>query len=438
VSQQTDNTDDFRQTMSANFALMARIRGDFSVEQLNGALERIRGRHPVLFQKMPKDGSSPVELNLDATPIFPLEVLKDCGETDWIEIASAELQRPFPPDGPFARFTLLRLDGCSDLVASFHHWGCDGMSGVYVIRDILRLLGEPAAELPPAPFPVDISTLIPKAVTQKLQTRLRVWAAVAKLRMFLFLKHLRKPGQPEKAVTPRELSQEELALRMQVCILPHSLSAAQTAALVARCRAERTSVHAAICVAWLTAFAQMLEGRQSWTRTASSPVNIRQRLTPPIGDTSGPYLAIVETEVNCAPGRDFWQVSREFKNRLNRDSDDARIFLKQLKISSIIAQFPRPESYEAIGRLFRGRMKYDFSITNLGQLDFPAQFGPLHIDAFYGPLVNSGERERTVGVSTLAGKMTLTLLFRRSRMDPARAEQLMERAIGLLVRAAGW
>ena len=416
---------DPQNTWSTNFTMMVRIRGSFSDEQLRLALARVRAGHPALLQRQREDGR--IEpLSLQEAPEFPLDVRTGCSERDWIDVARAELQEKFSPEGPLARFVLLRFADGADLVAVFHHWVSEGMSGIYVIRDTLRLLGDPAAEMPPAPMPPNLFSLVPKTVTQDLRTRLGVWREINELRLTLFRKNLKK-GKQARPV----FSEQELALKRDVCFLPATLSVEQTSALLARCRAEHTSVHAAVCVAWLRAYAGMLEGRKSWVRTASSPVSVRNRLTEPIPETCGGYVCIVETSVDCAPARDFWEVAREFKRRLTEGSMDHRLFVQELTMSKIETSFPQSQLFDAFSTYFSGA-EYDFSITNLGQVAIPTVAGPLTVEAFHGPLVNSMENERTVGVSTFAGRLSFALLFRRSMMDPAWAAQLLERAVASL------
>ena len=86
--------------------------------------------------------------------------------------------------------------------------------------------------------------------------------------------------------------------------------------------------------------------------------------------------------------------------------------------------------------LFFSPVNYDFSITNLGRVALPERCGALQVEAFYGPLVNSSEHERTVGVSTLGGQLGMVYTFRRSKMEPARAKELLERVVALLIEAA--
>ena len=153
-----------------------------------------------------------------------------------------------------------------------------------------------------------------------------------------------------------------------------------------------------------------------------------------MGETSGGFLSIVETTVNCAPERNFWDIAREFKKNFSRGSRDEALFFMPLMFSKIRTQFP-PGDLEMVMPSFFGKpVKYDFSITNLGRLPIPERNGNLQVEAYYGPLVNSSPYERTVGVSTLGDQMSLSLLFRQSMLEPARGQELMERALRLLSR----
>jgi hypothetical protein len=433
MSEQEPPLFDSQNTWSTNFALTVRIRGSFSDEQLRSALARLRVGHPSLLQRQRQDGYIEA-LSLQDPPEFPLEVRTNCAETDWIDVARAEMSRLFSPEGPLARFVLLRLpQGGADLVAVFHHWVAEGMSGVYVIRDTLRLMADPAAELPQATIPLNLVDLIPKAIKQDPRTRSRVRRQINRLRSSM------SQNPPKDATSKPVFSEQELALKREICLLPGSLSAQQTAALLARCRAEGTSVHAALCVAWLRAYAESLEGPRRWMRMASSPVNVRNRLAQPIPETSGGYICIVNTSVDCAPRRNFWHVARAFKQRLADGMTDHRLFVPELTMAKIPTSFPKSQIFQAFERYFTdGSHKYDFSITNLGQVDIPASAGGLTVEAFYGPLVNSMENERTVGIATCDGKLTFTLAFRRAGTDPAWAAQLLEHVIALLGSEVGW
>ncbi len=411
--------------MSNNFGMMIRVRGQVSPEQISAALGRIRGRHAGL---LPADSN-------DAP--FPLEVRTDCGEDDWVATAQDELRGEFPDrsEGPLARFVMLRRAQGFDLLATFHHGASDGLSGTFVLRDLLQALADPQAQFESLPVPPRIwadPTTIPQAVRDNGSLKRRVAFTAAGLHAKVLFEKVRRrfsapePEQPNPWDTPAGDTDED-----RFVILPARLSAAQTSALVARCKQEGVSVHAAVCAAWLRAFTDQTKARYG---TVSSPVNIRERLSQPVGETSGVFLAMVETRLDCAPGRDFWQLARQFKDRFSPELHDERLFFKPLLFSKAFAQLSQADR-RIMGRMmFQGPVPYDFSITNVGRVVIPERSGALQVEAFYGPLVNSSPYERTVGVGTLGGQLSMAYTFRKSRLEPS--QELIDRAVELLIQAA--
>ena len=408
----------------SNHAMLVRIRGSFSRQELQRALDGIRTRHTALIPGAGTDDP--------LTAHFPVQELTSCDESDWQEVAKEQLLKPFPQgQGPFARFVLLRLEGCSELLGVFHHGVCDGMSGVYVMRDVLQLLAEPELILPAIPGQPATRDLIPAALRASRRVQWRIKGSLAAIRWMIWYRRLR--ARWFRAVVQN--TAEGFSASQNIHILPETLTADQTTALLARCKAGQTSVHAAVCVAWLRAFALQLEGRKVWVRSASSPISLRERLAIP--DTSGLYLANATIQVNCAPGRDFWQAAQAFKQKLNQASSDENLFFLPLMIGAIFSKLPERDRKDVLPILFNRPVKYDFSITNLGRVDLPVKAGRLALEAFYN-LVNASEHERTVCVNSFNGRLTYTLLFRESKMDAGSAGNLMELVSQQLKQAIDW
>lgn len=55
------------------------------------------------------------------------------------------------------------------------------------------------------------------------------------------------------------------------------------------------------------------------------------------------------------------------------------------------------------------RVTYDLSITNLGRVDFPIQYGSLRLEALFGPSLGGNPEDIVLGVITIGDKMHLTL-----------------------------
>jgi NRPS condensation-like uncharacterized protein len=424
------------QIVPMNFAMMARIGGDFSVEQLHAALARVRERHPLVAVRVAVDEVEGACFVSEGVPDFSVRVLTGCGDADWTAVVKEELGEPFVWDrGPFVRFVVLRGPDFSDLVAVCHHGICDGMAGAYLLRDVLQTLGEPAVSLAPLPVPPDLWALMPAAARVAPRARFQMAATKALLRVARLAQRIwRRVAPPRPAVS----TVEGLPTWKRFCVLGWALDEAQTSQLMARCRAEGTSVHAAICAAWLRAFAEMQPGRKSWMRKVSSPISLRNRLTPSADEAFGLFMSVVVTAANCAPERDLWDIARDIKQELNKGSTDEKIFRWLLNMQSMVSAFSDADMLSVLDEFASQPVAYDFSITNLGRLDFPVRYGPLRLEAMYGPAVNTSEQERTVGVTTVGGRMTFTLAFRDFVLDPAAAEQLKARAMARLGEAAGW
>jgi hypothetical protein len=325
----------------------------------------------------------------------------------------------------------------ADLVMTCHHALYDGYSGLYLLRDILLLLGQPDRPihaLDSAPF---ILTLIPPRLTRRPFHLAQM--AVVRLALHSGLLHVLRLFWRTR-LSSRRLPATSSGDRLpwqRFCVHGWSYDPAQTAALLARCRKEGTSLHAAVCVAWMRAFAetQTTPSRRRWVRTVSTPVSLRERLSRSVGESLGFFISTVETSLNCAPGRPFWTDVRRFKRRLARASQDDRVFwfmqLNQVALSSV----PRQEAPAIIRELNARPVGYDFSMTNLGRLDFPEQCGPITVLDVGGPFAAGSEQERTVGTLTFRGCLHFTLTHRDFILSPEAALRLKARAMQILAEA---
>ncbi len=182
---------------SKTFAMMVRVQGNVTVEQMKNALRKVRTRHVALISAMqyPPGRKQP-----DGEVLFPLAVRTDCSETDWIEVAQNELAQPFPEpeEPPFARFTLLKRAAGFDLVAGFHHHVCDGMSGMFVIRDILQALGQPDVPVIPLSLPPrDEDMKVPDEILTLPRFQRKLTRTVAKIQAQLLHEKQRKAALPQ-------------------------------------------------------------------------------------------------------------------------------------------------------------------------------------------------------------------------------------------------
>jgi len=378
-----------------NFAITARIKGVITLPRLEEALRKISQKHPKIPLRIILDHEQTWWLTSEGDPTFPIRVVERKTDADWVHALETDYDHLFPPNGPLIRFILVLGPDRSELIVICHHAFYDGLSGAYLLHDIVAYLGDPDQSVIPLPLLPLMSALIPEAVVKAISDQRAVIQPTVDGPV--------SDASPEfKPFTPEE---------RQIRVLHWSLSIAHTERLIQRCREEQTSVHSAIGVALMMTFAQLKIGHGSTLRRVSSPVSLRSRLTTDVGQGMGNFInSGIICEVDCPPGRDFWDAAREFKTTLRNKATDTVLFS------------PPGGS----------RPSYDFSLTNLGLLDFQPVYGNYQLEALFGPGVVGPEREIGIGVLTLNGQMQFTVMWRQGLLPMATVDQLIQKMQSLL------
>ena len=415
-----------------NFALMARIQGEFTTEQLNHVLERVSQRYLPAAARAVFEGHQGW-FTTEGVPAIRAREIKNCNEQDWEKEACFELTKPFSTRlGPQVRAVLLRGAQYSDLLLTFNHGNVDGMAGVYFLRDTLYLLGNPHGQIESLPPPPRLAELVPAEVRNN--TRVKFQINIVRFFFFLYmgirrlLNWVRPKQPPDLSLIP--------SLR-PVSLIAWEWDKEKTDALVARSKQEKTSVQGAICAAWMRAQADVASDENRWQRKVSSPVNLRSALGDAVGEAFGSYNTSITTAADCNPDIDFWDVARNVRQQLLAETSNPPK-IKWTLFNAAIVDLMRVEEIQAMSSgSSSGPVDYDFSITNLGRLQIPVAQGDLRIKTVRGTLVNSAEQERTVGVNTFDERLHFSFLFREHYLPRKEAEYLVERAMFHLSEAFG-
>lgn len=417
--------------MPISFATTARIRGAFSIDELRMALSKVRRRHPLLAVRVVKDEHGQPWFASEGVPEFPVRVVEGVQDDDWIRVVGEELDKTFSREiGPLVRFVWLKgadVSGdFSNLMTVSHHAISDGLAGAYLMRDILHHLGHPDAGVEPLPLLPASNDLIPPEVVETLS-------------QYSFSDLMAQIPMPELMEGEEAVPFERSAGFSKLCISAWSLDEPQTAALISRAHEEGTTVHGALGTAFLLSFAHVFG--DGWVRRIQSPVSLRNYLSGPVGEDFGVFMALAKTTVDCAPGRNFWQIAREMKVGFNRGTTPEKLFAMPVLAKIAMASFSSPEANpEGMHRMsdFFLKVDYDLSLSNIGRLDFPVTYGPLRLESLYGPTFSATPGDRVVGVNTVGGRMHFTFVFRDVTLDASTGEQVKDLAMQRLGEAVGW
>jgi hypothetical protein len=238
--------------LDGNCGCVIRLKGTFSLAQLQLALSRVQHKHPALRVLIREEPDGLYYEDSPETEI-PLRVVQR--ETDygyWHECQS-ELTREFTYDQPQLRVVWLQSGDESDLVLMTSHRICDGMSLLILAREVVGALCSDEALVPYRPITAQdiIGDYRPK---QPWKRRLK--ASLINTLLFVTPSSRRTPDN-------REVHHEWRADR------------SLTAALKKQCKSEGVVTHAALLVMVERALFSVLQDRSpNWI---SSQIDPRRR-----------------------------------------------------------------------------------------------------------------------------------------------------------------
>lgn len=418
-----------------HLTLTAQVVGEFTTDQLQQALAQVQQRHPLLRVRIVPDTSGQPWFIDDAATI-PLQVLERQSEKHWQQIVEQELSQPFDwSQAPLIRVVLLHSKDVSELLVTCHHSIGDGLSTAYLLRDILQALGTPHFQQQLLPERPPYEDLIPSmAVTSKENIIFSQNSDSPTETTFeqktvsqLFM----ADDQPKSNIQTLKSTVENptntqviLSQCSRPSLLSWALSKQETSSLIERCRQEQTSVHAAICAAFLLA----IDSDDTKTELRClSPINIRRYLSPTIEEDFGYYFCVTLTSVALTPNLTLWELARSLKSQLNERMLPNTIFADIPQIQALLSTNPSPST---VREVLQEANDYDVLVSNLGRLNIQKQFGDLQLSATYGPAATTHKKnEKLVGVTTLGDEMFFTFVYLESEMSSVKAERLQKAAM---------
>ncbi len=417
--------------------MSARVRGEISPDVLSAGLEQARQRHFLLGSRVEFENDGTAYLTRKGAPGFELEVIEAADDRHWERIVRHHLATPFDlEEGPLVRFSLVQADSVSHLVICAHHVICDGISLGFLIRDILTYCGNPSAELP--------TLAIPPRVTQETASTplkvpaLRRWI-ISKIKGAWDAKGIRFDRARRQSMLRRYFEENNAIQVDNVELSPH-----ETSCLVSRCRKERVTVNSAIWAAFLTAQHLTLP-KERIHATAGLARNLRPLMRPDLTDFFGFFAASMTLQLPFKPNLAFWKMARNIHERIRRRLDAENPF-QMLILEHVHPTLVDSMYFQKLGfideKLSRKMLKlahwhrlyYGCAITNVGRLNIPEEYGHLNLEAVQGPAVYSDVNEKTVGITTAAGRLSISMTTNGLQVTQQDASQLLYLARSTLLK----
>ena len=423
------------QASTLNFCAVAEVEGELTKPVLRAALDAAQARHPLLRARIQvsPDRLRFVGFGASELPPIPLQVVEVPFE-DWVPQAEFQIQTPIDSEkGPLVRAAYLRHGPAhGTLLLGFNHVIGDGISGAYLARDVLHACASLACggdgDLPPLGLPATIEQRLPTEF-ESIGGLKAAYRAFSRLRRAT---HILGDSPAQVAVEVQApLSQRRSR------IIPMRIEPARTKALLAACRRHGTSLHGLLGAAWCKALLPELNGQ---VVTFASPVNMRKRMSPAVGDDVCLFVSLVSSVHRVTAHTELWSLARSIRAKAAQAIACNWAFDFVPAMNAITARrlfFPFSE--RGIARHARFVMKHVSSqgttgITNIGRLPIAARQGPLTIRATHFVVSPGVLGHLVLSAAGLADRVCLDLMHTEPLLSAGRALAIAERFQAILAQ----
>jgi NRPS condensation-like uncharacterized protein len=387
----------------AHFCVVAEFDVTLTDSQVRVALLAVQLAHPLLSVHVDDHPGSRLGFYV-ADSVAPIDVTVHEDERRWQDVTAAELAHPFDRStAPLMRAVLLNRRTGSTIVLTFDHTIADGISSTTVMNDLVNALNGNALayrDVPPSVEDMIARTLAPTEIATSDDASDPRMAVPTSIRPF-------------DGTRP--------------CVNNVTLNIEDTARLVLRCRAEQTTVHAALLTAASRVHATLFD--KEFVRVLS-PINVRP-LIDAAGDCADYFMCTI-TGMAPRDGTAFWDQAKA----MTADLTIARSGPGAAAVSATIQQaIPIDAECVLTEQLFTRALPFDLLITNLGRQDLNIE-GSIRPTTLWGPVVQSQADDFVIGVTTYDGRLRII------STGYTRSDVFLEYVRATLVRAAqpdhGW
>lgn len=438
--------------------VVARIKGNITLNQLSDAVREVQKRHTNLKVRIKKDKENNLWFTTENVKEIPIEQVSRINKDHWIQVQKEASQVPFEFDErPAIRFYLVQSPDVSELIILCHHIICDGLSLAYLARDIMTHLGDLSkeAEILPAPTPIDLEN-IPKEL------------GINPITKFL-IKRMNKQWRKEEIHFDQEdytNLNEAYWMHAKHQIISIELSETETRNLVQSCRNEKVTVNSALTAAFVGA-QQIIQGNRKELLNIGIAGSLRDRLPTPAGEGMGFFAGVVTLDYSYDEKKAFWDNARRLHRKAQPLYTNKNLFEDGLtwcylepgileainfkKLGGLVpSHFSRYEKLSEFSRrddvvssiLKRGKMEslekliMGSAVTNLTRMDFPRKYGDLELDRL---IMNPGGAfplsniNMVVGAVTCSDKLSVVMEYDEGTIDTETMTRVKEKAMHFLL-----
>lgn len=371
-----------------NAVIPFRLRGTFTLKDIQQALAQIQNKHPWLRALISHDEKNIPWFNVPEKPIsIPVRIVTRQNEDQWQEESRREWNTPFNYEKlPLIRFIWIKGEEVSDMLFAFHHCLCDGGSAMSFLNEFLKVLDNPAADIGIEKPILGIQDVVPANILNSRRQKLK-----AKFIGRLAATAIKWIPVGKKAVE-----------RQNDYLINWKLDETVSKELISYCKSQKVTVNTFLSAAVLQAF-KKVRAEKSFNKV-SCPVDIRRFANQIKEDhifAFGLMIVVSSDE----------KLSFEDNLRAMQKSVEQ----KTSKLNPYITMMVMESGHDALNSftklLKNGKSSNDCMFSNLGRIQIPHEYKEFTVETIFSPsVIGPLGNTTTLVVSTYRGKMDFSFM----------------------------
>lgn len=371
-----------------NAVIPFRLRGTFTLKEIQQALAKIQNKHPWLRALISHDEKNIPWFNVPEQPVsIPVRIVTRQSEDQWQEESRKEWNTTFNYEKlPLIRFIWIKGEEVSDMLFAFHHCLCDGGSAMAFLKEFLIALDNPAVDIGTENPILGIEDVVPPHILNSRRQKLK-----AKFIGRLAATAIKWIPVGKKAVE-----------RQSDYLINWKLDETVSKELITYCKSQGVTVNTFLSAAVLQAF-KKVRGEKSFNKV-SCPVDIRR------------FAQQIKEDHIFAFGL-MIVVSADEKLSF---ADNLRVMQKSVeqktsKLNPYLTMMVMESGHHALNNFTRllknGKSSNDCMFSNLGRIQIPHEYKEFTVETIFSPsVIGPLGNTTTLVVSTYRGKMDFSFM----------------------------
>jgi len=329
------------------------------------------------------------------------------------KILTNELKHRFDLEkGPLIRFTLLNQ---TTLIINCHHAICDGLSFIYLFKDIMKVLSGKNIKIKQE-VPVFLE---PENLPQK----------PGNIISRFFIRLINKKWSKESISFSNKKYQEvhnNFWKEYNPKIISFKFSKEETANIISQCKQNNISVNSGLVTAFLYAEKQLFE-QKDYSKRVIVTANLRTHLKNQPGESMGFFVSTLKPNLEYSEKKTFWENAQIFHKKIKRLLE--KDLFKNQVIELLAPKFldvmmlnffgQREDKWvkKLLKKVGMNKLNFTFTIANLGLIKPDDDSKKLKLKELFAPVAVSGSMEKYISVLTINNELHFSICFNENNVN---------------------